>query len=262
MNSSSGLISNRRLYLNIQLSAATSLESFKQEFPDPKFENFSDLVNTLVINLSRNIKELERDLNQEDLAILNEDEEYNLLKSKLEYSLTRKSMFQQEITMQNENIHTNVRNIIFAKSNADNIFVVEDISNIKSEFNVDVIGALERLKKPYNADEADITKEKAFNNNNKVKGVKETKQGIARIYYVILDEDTILAFNAQIKKSDNPSKTKQAIVKRKQNISEQIDYYKQELKDPTKKEKIIQENNKIYDELIAKLQKERRQRWK
>ena len=96
----------------------------------------------------------------------------------------------------------------------------------------------------------------------RVKGVKETKQGIARIYYVILDEDTILAFNAQIKKADNPSKTKQAIVKRKQNISEQIDYYKQELKDPTKKEKIIQENNKIYDELIAKLQKERRQRWK
>ena len=38
--------------------------------------------------------------------------------------------------------------------------------------------------------------------------------------------------------------------------------YKQELKDPTKKEQIIQENNKIYDELIAKLQKERRQRWK
>ena len=262
MNSSSGLISNRRFYLNIQLSAATSLENFKQEFPDPEFENFSDLVNDLILKLSRDIKELESDLNQEDLAILNEDEEYTLLKSKLEYSLERKMVFEQEIAMQDNNIHTNVRNIIFAKSNAGNIFVVEDISNIKSEFNVDIIGALERLKKPYNADEADITKEKAFNNNNKVKGVKETKQGIARIYYVILDEDTILAFNAQIKKSDNPSKTKQAIVKRKQNISEQIDYYKQELKDPAKKEQIIQENNKIYDELIAKLQKERRQRWK
>ena len=66
----------------------------------------------------------------------------------------------------------------------------------------------------------------------------------------------------KLKKSDNPSKTKQAIVKRKQNVSEQIDYYKQELKDPAKKEQIIQENNKIYDELIDKLQKERRQRWK
>ena len=115
MNSSSGLISNRRFYLNIQLSAAISLESFKQEFPDPEFENFSDLVNDLIIKLSRDIKELESDLNQEDLAILNEDEEYNLLKSKLEYSLTRKNMFQQEITMKNKNIHTHVRNNIIAK---------------------------------------------------------------------------------------------------------------------------------------------------
>ena len=49
MNSSSGLISNRRFYLNIQLSATTSLESFKQEFPEPEFENFSDLVNDLII---------------------------------------------------------------------------------------------------------------------------------------------------------------------------------------------------------------------
>ena len=74
MNSSSGLISNRRFYFNIQLSPATTLESFKQEFPNPELENFSDLVNDLIIKLSRDIKELESDLNQEDLAILNEDE--------------------------------------------------------------------------------------------------------------------------------------------------------------------------------------------
>ena len=148
------------------------------------------------------------------------------------------------------------KNLIFAKTSSENIYLEKDLKDIPEEYYDSVSESLEQLKNGYI--ENNEEKGKSLKSNKKLLGLHEIKPFKVRVAYRNLSPDTVFIIIAKMKKSDNDKKDREEMIVRKSRTDIEFQRLKQEILDPEKKQALIEEHQQIYNKLFKQIKENRR----
>lgn len=223
--------------------------------PNSTYINFFPIVKGLIELIDKEIKNEEKLLATEE----KEDEIHEYIKEEIENLNFKKDICNQLLLEAKEKIEieesakeVSRKNLIFATTTSGNIYLEKDVKNMNPEF-YDRIGDSLRL-----LELGDTNNIKQIENNSKLTKVWEIKEYQTRLFFKNLSNDTIYIILARIKKDNNSSVDREeAIIRSKKTIRE-YNKLKQEIKDPIKKGELIEENQRIKDNLFEYITKHRR----
>ena len=228
--------------------------------PKSCFSNYFEIMAGLIENLEFDIETTENDF-------INEiDKEYKeMYKEELSKLLLKKKICEQlvEEAKSEENVEkefTNVekRHIIFALRNSGRSYFEQDIkdNSFSEEYYGDLIELIETLEN--GVEENNIQRARIMVADDSLVGVHEVKAFKIRVYYEILSPNLAYVFLTKLKKSDNSKRDKQAIQNRKNVVQSEFDYLKELIKNEDVKMKLIEQHDRIKEELLDYLYKNQR----
>ena len=230
-------------------------EDIRNALPAPEYKNFIPLIVGIIQILEQEIeknREARKDETSEDmLEYFNT--EIESLESKIIICNELLKEAQNEIEIQEDN-ESNKKSIIFARTNAGNIYFERDLKGIPKEYYKSIEKCLKGIEN--NIKEDNIEKAKAFTNNAKLIGIHQVKEFKIRVVYKILDKDTAYVMQVRIKKDDNSLQDREDIIIRAQQADKDFKEIKGEIKDELKKLQLIEEHRKIRDRIIKSLSSE------
>ncbi len=230
-------------------------EDIKSALPAPEYKNFIPLIVGIIQILEQEVeknREARKDETSEEML-----EYFNIeiesLESKIIICNELLKEAQKEIEIQEDN-ETNKKNIIFASTNAGNIYFERDLKGIPKEYYKSIERCLQAIEN--NIQEDNIEKAKSFTNNAKLIGVHQVKDFQIRVVYKILDKDTAYVMQVRIKKDNNSLQDREDIIIRAQQTDKEFKELKSETKDELKKLHLIEEHKEIRDRIMKSLSSE------
>lgn len=238
-----------------------NIEDIIASLPSKNQDNYKDTIERLIMFINNEIEsnnELEKESKDEEdkLFLKSELERLNHVRDVLVDKLSEVYESQTEIT--NE---ASKKNILFLMTNASNPCVEKDIKDIPNEYCdslIELFDALENFDSregKYN----DIVCKK-LTNNVAVKDVFELKAFKVRLYFELLDKDTVVVLMATLKKDDNPKSITDTLSRRLSMIDANekryvplVEQLKAQISDPNVKNKLIEEHSIIKDSIISEL---------
>lgn len=148
------------------------------------------------------------------------------------------------------------KNIIFATTESGNVCIENDLKSFPEEYYHEVEESLQQLVDGFIENNAE--KGKQLKNCNKLSGVHEIIHFKVRVTYKILSSDTVYVLMAKMKKSTWDARDRKEIIDRASQRSKQYERLKKDIKNPIRKEELIQEHKKILDSLLGHLQQNKR----
>ena len=246
-----------KAYFNYLSESSVDMQEFIDEFPKMEYANFLNLTAGILSDIDIEIKKYTDGLTVEEQEELNDFSEYLLLLEKKRYTLNKRKEYMDIIQEQEANLEETYRNIIFATTPSGNVCLEQDLKDIDLENYDKFLEALTRLRN--NDRNFSSEKQKPMVGKNVCRGLYEIKAFQFRLIYMIVNKDTVLAIMAEDKIKDTSSKKKtRQPAQRKELVESQVKYYQELLKNEDEKEKIIAQNDAIYDELVDILSKGRR----
>lgn len=141
---------------------------------------------------------------------------------------------------------TQNRNIIFASTPAGNIYLKEDLKEIAEEYYQDIANCLNQLET-----EPDLKKiERQFTNHAKLSKIHELRPFKIRVCYKMLGPDLVYVIIAKYKKSDNDRIETEKVIERCKQTKTEFDKLIKEIKDPIKKQQLIEKGKIIKKDII------------
>ena len=230
--------------------------------PKPIYKSFFSIMPGLIEKLKEEEQELKElivgeEKNSSDYINIMEDLKLCMFKIEICNELYKNATDEVEIEKEGEEaIH---KNIIFSKTNSENIYLQKDLKSIPEEYFSAILDCIEKLENGYK--EENTEKAKAFTtSNSKLVGIHEIKPFKIRVAYKILDKDTIYILIARLKKDNNESLDRDEIIKRANNTEKEYNKIKQEIKNESKKNRLLQEHRKIKEEIEEYLYSHKRGR--
>jgi len=227
--------------------------------PNPRFNGYIELLTYL-----KECAEEEVTIFLGDLDIARDESDRIYLKRELEILRKRIVVFEQKIdeyhqreTME-EKADKNVgeRNLIYLKSKAGNVLVENDIDDIPYEELENMQEILLSLR--YENFSSNPEKYKTLTNNKSLRGIREVKNSQARLYFYHMEVDIILVFLALEKKGNDPKREKTRIISRAQFMYDNLDDIKEALKDPVKREELLNEGKETTVRIEEKINSRKR----
>lgn len=228
--------------------------------PQPEFDNFFPIIKGIIELLEKEIFEVEQELKEisslesEMLEYIKEELKILLFKKTICITLLEKG--QEDKTIEEEAQKTPNKNIIFATTESGNICIENDLKNIPEEYYYEVEDSLRKLQEGFL--ETNIEKGKQLKSTNKIVGLHEIIHFKVRVTYRILSNDTIYVLMAKMKKSTWDARDRKETIDRATQRNKQYKRLKKEIKDPIKKEELIQEHKKTLDRLLGHLEHNKR----
>ena len=230
-------------------------EDIKSALPAPEYKNFIPLIVGIIQILEqesdKNKKSRAEETSEEMLEYF--DMEIKSLEEKIAICNDLLKVTQKEIEIQEEN-DNNKKSIIFASTNADNIYFERDLKGIPKEYYQSIENCLKSIEN--NIQEDNVEKAKTFTNNVKLAGIHEVKDFQTRVLYKILDKDTVYVMQVRIKKDNNSLQDREEIITRAQQTDKEYKKIKSEIKDELKKLHLIEHHKEIRDKIMNSLSSE------
>jgi len=219
--------------------------------PSIEYTSFFNITYGLINLIEQDINKTNNLLNHE---YDKEMKEY--MQEELDILLFKKQTCEELIKKANEIQNTEelaqtsqTRNIIFAKTSSNNIYVQDDLKDIAEEYYEDIKNCLNSLET-----EQDLkTIERQFSNHAKLAKIHELRPFKVRVCYKILAPDLAYVMIAKYKKSDNDRIEREKVIERNKQTQKEFDKLKQEIKDPIKKQQLIEENQIIKENITEYL---------
>lgn len=235
--------------------ASESIEEIARSLPEPRMPGYLELMTYFQkyaeLEISEFQKNIETTQDYEDRQYLSTEIE-KLKKMRLLFSKKIETFKKENESFEQYDKTPNKRSIIYLTSSLGNPLLEEDLESIAREYLPEFKELIDMLR------EGDFTsdqrKYKMFNNNDVLRGLREVKKCASRVYFYHLTGDTVLAILGLAKRGDNPKSDKSRIVKRASASSKSIRKLKEELKDPTRKQELIMENNEITKRIYSFMQ--------
>lgn len=234
-------------------------EDIINALPKTDYKNFFDLIKGIINKIDESINEIEQmitqEKDQETLQYMREEIEICEFKKRVCNELYNNAKTTEKI--EELSIKIEKKHLIFAKTNSENIYIEKDLKEIPKEEYSDVIKCIERLE----TGEQDNNNEKGKsygNNNAKISGIKTIKEYQKRLYYKTLTPDTVYVMLLISKKDDNSSIDRQTIIERNKKTEKQYNMLKEEMKNNEKKQKIIDENKQILENIYRSIKGRKR----
>lgn len=226
--------------------------------PQPEYENFFQLISGIIKMLESELKENQQELENELDPEMKEyiQDEIKLIQFKINVcsNLLQKGLEDEKI--EEEALSTPKKNIIFATTDSGNICIENDLKDIPEEYLQSVEDSLRQLQEGFV--EENIEKGKSMTNNAKLSKVHELKPFKTRIFYKILSQDTVYVLMIKMKKSNNALRDRREIEERVDQRSKQYERFKKEIKEPKRKQELIEQNQEILDRILGNIEHKKR----
>lgn len=227
--------------------------------PQPEYENFFPLISGIIKMLESELKENQQELENEFDPEMKEyiQDEIKLIQFKINIcsNLLQKGLEDEKI--EEEALSTPKKNIIFATTDSGNICVENDMKTVPEDFYSSIERLLIRLQE--GATEGNVEKAKAFTKvDRKMVGLHELKEFKVRLIYKNLSPDTVYVLIVRMKKSDNDRLDRKEIINRASQSNDQYERLKKEIKEPKRKEELIEQNQKILDRILGHIEHNKR----
>lgn len=216
--------------------------------PHPQFYMFFEIMEGLIDKLNNDfefIKQIiDAEVEKDDLEEYKHELEIINYKRQLcleIYEEAKKNLQEEKAFKSSPNKH-----LIFATSNADNVYAIKDLKEIPEEYYEYIQAALNNLETGVIEDNP----ERAKQLQGDVKDVHEVKNFKFRLYYQILSPDLAYIMLFKLKKSNNDLGDRLAVVQRKKNTANEFSQLKRLITDETFKEQLIKKNDLIKQDLI------------
>lgn len=232
-------------------------EDIRSALPRPEYESFFPLINGIIEMLNNELeKTLTMDINDSEMkeAIA---EEIRIIKLKLDLCNNLLHIAKEDKKIEEDASKTPQKNIIFATTNSGNIRIENDLKNISEEY----LGAIVELLTKLQNGTIDNNEQKArsFTSiNKKLAGIQELKDFKVRLFYKNLSSDTVYVLMARMKKSDNDRLDREEIKDRASQSNKQYESLKKLIRDPDKKEELVNEHNKILLNILSSIDHKKR----
>ena len=237
----------------------TNEEDIIHALPQPGYDSFYPIMNGLISSIEKRIN----DLNGELSTILDDKELIELAMEEIKLLQFKKAVCQKIIEKANKSddvigpvVSNDKVNLVFATTEAGNVYVERDLKNIPLEYYDSIIGCLEKIEDGYD----EKNPEKAKKLHYDLLGMHEIKDDDVRIYYKKLTPDIAYIVMFQIKKSDFGKSVHNEVLKRTKGIDNEFSKLKEMVKEPLKKERLININSEIRDRIFSVMNEKRRGR--
>lgn len=227
--------------------------------PQPEYENFFPLIRGVIKKLENELKENQEELASELDPKMKEyiQDEIDIIQFKINVCINLLQKGLEDEKIEEEALSTPKKNIIFATTESGNICIENDMKTIPEEFYTSVERLLLRLQEGVVEDNGQ--KAKSFTTiDKKMVGIHEIKEFKIRLFYKNLSPDTVYVLMVRMKKSDNDRLDREEIINRTSQRNKQYERLKKEVKDPMKKEELIQEHKKTLDRLLGNIKHNKR----
>ena len=232
-------------------------ESIKNALPSTEFNNFSTIINGLIVKLQNEIQSIlieSKNCSKEEIEELIKPEIQELKNKVLicrELKRKEEKRNEEEEEVDNKSSIVPQKELIFATTPRGNICVEEDIKDLPKEHYDKIIKCLEKIER--NEEDNNNEKGKLFNNNKKLIGVREKKEDIIRITLRHLTPDTAYVELVKMKKTNNSDQDREGIINRDKLVYDEYLELKEEMKDETRKKEIIENNHRIRERILNTL---------
>ena len=232
-------------------------EDIRSALPRPEYENFFALISGIMDMLDN---ELEETMAMEPTALEMKEyieEELRIIRLKLDICNELLHSAKEDKKIDEDASKTPQKNIIFATTNSGNICIENDLKNISEEY----LGAIVELLTKLQSGTIDNNEQKArsFTSiNKKLAGIQEIKDFKVRLFYKNLSSDTVYVLMVRMKKSDNDRLDREEIKDRASQRNKQYESLKKLIKDPDKKEELVNEHNKILLNILSGIEHKKR----
>ena len=185
--------------------------------------NYIDIINRLIAESYKEIKEINELLMEDDSIPKEELVEYKALigKEKLKIKYLRKSMLEEEQTTIKE--HKN--RIVLVPTINGNIRIIDELEHIPSEY---YDSFLELINSIINGTFKNV---KTFTSNPQLTGVSEVKGFKTRVVFSRLDKNTYGLITAFVKKTDTDKLYKETLTRKVTHFRENESKLKERIKD-------------------------------
>lgn len=229
--------------------------------PQPEYDNFFPLITGIIGFLEADLTEAKQELQQisptdyEMKEYIESEINLILFKKQTCTSLLEKGI--QDKTIEEEAEQTPQKNIIFATTESGNICLENDLKGIPEEYLEAVEILLKRLQEGLN--ERNPEKAKSFTTvDKKMTKIHELKDFKVRLFYKNLSSDTVYVLMVRMKKSNNDALDRKEIIDRASQRKNQFEQLKSWIKDPQKKEELVQEHAEFLNKILGHLQYNKR----
>lgn len=239
----------RNQYLQVIYMLQTK-EDLEEALPSPNYYSFMPLIDSIIKKLEEDYLAIEEVC---DLDNASDKFEMDLLKMKIEMCITRKNealnMLKQE-----EDFQTNLKKkkLIFAKTDSGNLYFDKDLKDISEEYYERVISTLEKIELSIPENNSEKAKQ-ATSVNGKFTNLHYVKEYQIRTFYRVLSDDIAYVMMTRVKKDDNSKLDREEPIKRKKQTEKEFEKYKEMIKDEKMLNEIIEENEKIKNQILEQL---------
>jgi len=166
----------------------------KKNLPNHKNTNYKKILQRLILELKKNIKDineiiLTENLNKEELTDFKKEILFEKKKIDLIYNYMEEKQEDNEISQRNK--------LFFVTTSSNNIRVIEELKKIDSTYYQDFLSLYNSII------DSTFKSVKRFTNNNELNGICEVRCNQTRVLFARLDENTYAVICNIIKKVDN-----------------------------------------------------------
>ena len=245
-------------YFNSYVASLLNLETIEEfiaSLPSSSQDGYHEFITNLISYVNNEIKSSE-ELKSE--GSVGEDLESELLKlNQIRSILVEKlSIFEDDKTLS-----PGKKNIIFLTTSADKACALSDIKDIPGEYAESVIDLVDRLENFGGETKFDDSSCKKLSFDNRFKDVFELKNFKVRLYFKMIDFDSVVVLMIAYKTQNNPKTIKETLESRVRmpvvfgSRTLKLDKIKKDLLDENLKSKMIKEHSLIKEELKEQLKR-------
>lgn len=250
-------IANLRQNYFSAIMKLTDEKDILDAMPQPLYESFFPIAYGLMDMFEQRLAEL----NEELITSFNAKEYSELITEEIQILNYKKSICQQLILQAEDIKNTEMqaemvpkKSLIFATTQSGNIYLERDLKDIPEEYLDSIAESLTCLENGF----AENNNKKGKELSDNLSGLHEIKQFKVRIYYKNITPDTVFIILAKMKKSNNDLSDRNKPLDRSQKTQSELLRLKEQMKDPTKKEIIIKQNQEIRDRIMKYINENRR----
>lgn len=231
----------------------TKEKDFFDAVPVPDYYDFFPIIDGLLARIEQEITEITR-YNEEEPS-KDYEQELVLLRKKKNFCELRKKDG-EEIAKIEEQATDKPKHLIFATTDAGNVYLQRDIKGIAEAHYEKIKQTLYDIENGVGEDNKE--KGKMLTGNKKLSGLHELKPFKIRTFYRVLAPDLAYVIMTRFKNNDNDKRDYQEPSDRKDNTEQEFQYLRKLVKDENEKEKLIMHNEIIKNQIIAQLENSKR----
>lgn len=229
------------------------IEEFKVSLPSESQSGYLEFINKLLSYINNEIN-----ANLEIRGSSTDSSDIEYLDSEIDKLQKMKSIIERKIGSITEDLPVPNFDIIFLKSNAGNPFIFKDLKSIPEEYYNTLIDLINELKQHDFSTGNITTKIKNMGNEKRFENVLEFITFKLRLYFRVINENTILLLQASFKTQTHSKLIKETLESRNILASKSIDKLKRDLSDDEERISIMEENAKIEEEMFEYLKQNKR----